>query len=98
MNKMIKQVRVLLLLGVIVAMSSMLSLNNVHAQTGGNYDLTWWTIDGGGDVISGNGYTLNGTIGQPEPGSAPTGSNYTLTGGFWNRFNSYKVFLPLILK
>ncbi len=47
------------------------------------YDISWWTIDGGGDSSSGGTYTLSGTIGQPDTGRM-TGGTYTLTGGFWS--------------
>ena len=41
-----------------------------HAQTGGGYDLTWNTIDGGGYMFStGGGYSLGGTMGQPDAGA-----------------------------
>lgn len=57
------------------------------AQTGGGYDLTWYTIDGGGHIFSNDaGYDLGGTIGQPDSGpeSGPlTGGSYSLVGGFW---------------
>ena len=51
------------------------------AQTNG-YDLTWWTVDGGGGSATGGSYTLSGTIGQPDAGNLSNG-DYTLTGGFW---------------
>lgn len=54
------------------------------AQSGG-YDLSWWTVDGGGATFStGGAYRLGGTIGQPDAGEL-SGGNYTLYGGFWNR-------------
>ncbi len=56
----------------------------VLAQTGNGYDLTWWTVDGGGGSASGGGYTLVGTAGQPEPGPALSGGDYTLYSGFWS--------------
>jgi len=53
------------------------------AQSGDGYDLSWWTVDGGGDMFStGGNYTLSGTIGPPDAG-AMTGGDYTLGGGFW---------------
>jgi hypothetical protein len=55
----------------------------VLAQTGGGYDLSWWTVDSGGGAVSGSSYTLAGTVGQPEPGPSLTGGNYTLYSGFW---------------
>jgi hypothetical protein len=58
----------------------------VLAQSGGGYDLTWSTIDGGGVMNSTGGtFTLAGTIGQPDAASNPTltGGAFELTGGFW---------------
>jgi len=55
----------------------------VSAQTGGGYDLTWNTVDGGGYTWSeGGGYSLGGTVGQPDAGVL-SGGEYTLAGGFW---------------
>lgn len=51
----------------------------LSAQT---YNIDWYTIDGGGGTSSGGGYTLSGTIGQPDAGMLAGGS-YTLAGGFW---------------
>ncbi len=52
-------------------------------EGGGGYDLSWFTIDGGGEMFStGGGYELSGTIGQHDAGEMAGGS-YTLTGGFW---------------
>jgi hypothetical protein len=68
------------------------------AQTGGTYDLTWNTLDGGGGTSTGGTYSLSGTIGQPDAGTL-TGGSYTLNGGFWNdALNVAKLFLPLILR
>ena len=67
-----------------------------QAQTGGGYDLTWNTLDGGGGTSSGGGYSLSGTIGQPDAGEL-TGGTYSLKGGFWAGVQSFfDVFLPLI--
>jgi len=67
-----------------------------QAQSGGGYDLTWNTIDGGGGTSTGGVYSLSGTIGQPDAGTL-TGGTYTLNGGFWNdALNVLKLFLPLI--
>jgi hypothetical protein len=68
----------------------------VAAQTGGGYDLTWSTIDGGGGSSSGGGYQLIGTLGQPEAGVS-SGGGYTLNSGFWLP-SSYLVYLPAILR
>jgi uncharacterized membrane protein len=69
------------------------------AQTGGGYDLTWHTVDGGGGQVSGGGYTLTGTAGQHDTG-APSGGGYTLLGGFWGGGAAalpYPTYLPLVL-
>jgi len=63
----------LILVGVSVLM--------VQAQ--GGFDLSWWTVDGGGGTSSGGSYTLSGTTGQPDAGPALSGGSYTLAGGFW---------------
>ncbi len=61
----------------------LLVVRTVVAQTGGGYDLTWWTVDGGGGVLGGGSYNLLGPAGQPEPGAVLTGGSYTLVGGCW---------------
>ena len=38
------------------------------APAAGSYDLSWWTIDGGGGASSGGAYELAGTSGQPNAG------------------------------
>ena len=75
----------------------------VLAQSGGELDLSWNTVDSGGTFSSGGSYTLGGTIGQPDAGTL-TGGAYTLSGGFWAGQAapppppSYDLFLPLINK
>jgi len=54
----------------------------VLAQTGGGFDLSWWTVDNGGGSLSGDGYTLLNTMGQPDAATL-SGGGYTLYGGFW---------------
>ena len=51
---------------------------------GGDFDLSWHTIDGGGGGSStGGGFELAGTIGQHDAGPAMTGGTFALLGGFW---------------
>ena len=61
------------------------------------YDLTWFTVDGGGaTIISGEGYTLSGCIGQPDAGLMSRG-DYILVGGFWGRpAPNYASYLPIV--
>jgi hypothetical protein len=55
------------------------------AQSGGPYDLTWSTVDGGGATFSSGGaYSVDGTIGQHDAGRL-SGPPYVLAGGFWGR-------------
>jgi hypothetical protein len=54
------------------------------AQT---YDLSWYTIAGGGGSSAGTNtnsvvYSVSGTIGQSDAGTMAGGA-YSLTGGFW---------------
>ena len=60
----------------------LLLLSSALAQSGGDYELTWSTIDGGGGRSSGGPYELVGTIGQPEAG-VMSGGRYEVLGGFW---------------
>jgi hypothetical protein len=53
-----------------------------HAQP---FDISWYTIDGGGGSSSGGTFSLSGTIGQPDAGHM-SGGNFTLDGGFWGIF------------
>jgi hypothetical protein len=51
------------------------------AQSAGLLDLSWSTIDCGGGVSVGGGFTLTGTLGQPDAGSLAAGG-LELAGGF----------------
>jgi hypothetical protein len=76
---------------------------SLAAAQSGQWDLAWYTIDGGGTISSsGDGFALSGTIGQPDTGSL-SGGVYTLKGGFWGVMASSgppssTVYLPLIQK
>ena len=41
---------------------------SVLAMSGGDYEISWSTIDGGGGRSTGGDYALTGTIGQPDAG------------------------------
>ena len=68
-----------------------------------SYQITWWTVDGGGGVSQsiGGQYTLQGTIGQPDAGSSQ-GGEYGLEGGFWASIQElvtqFFIYLPLVLR
>ena len=54
---------------------------DLHAQ---QYSIGWYKISGGGGTSSNGQYSVTGTIGQHDAGTAMTGANYSLTGGFWS--------------
>ena len=54
----------------------------VASAASGQYELSWYTIDGGGGQSSGGDFTLTGTIGQPDAAWSK-GGDYELLGGFW---------------
>lgn len=56
-----------------------------------DFEIGWWTVDGGGHMWStGGGFSLGGTIGQPDANPGPlTSEALSLVGGFW------AVILPL---
>jgi hypothetical protein len=70
----------LLLMTAIVAVAPV----SVLSMSGGNYEISWSTIDGGGGQSSGGDFALVGTIGQPDAGEMASG-DYKLSGGFWPR-------------
>jgi hypothetical protein len=71
------------------------------AAQSASYDLSWWTVDAGGQTFStGGGYALGGSIGQPDA-DVLTGGDYTLGGGFWRggaAAGRHQVYLPLTLR
>jgi hypothetical protein len=71
----------------------------VLAETNATYDLSWWTVDGGGATgLTSGSYTLSGTAGQPDAGLLSNG-DYDLMGGFWaGILEKLESFLPLIKK
>lgn len=98
-----KRTFVILLLGLLATRVGLeVSPQPASAQTGGGFELTWFTIDSGGHMSSaGGGFMLSGTVGQPDAGAALIGAGFTLTGGFWGEAPTAltdlaKLFLPLI--
>jgi hypothetical protein len=83
----------------LVALACLLVVSAVLAATSDDYDLSWWTVDGGGQTFSSDGrYSLGGTAGQPDAGVLK-GGGYTLAGGFWGGAKvEYLLRLPLALR
>ncbi len=86
------------ILAAVLCISLLLSATAL-ASIAQTYAISWWTVDGGGAMLStGGGYSLDGTIGQPDAGVL-VGGGYTLVGGFWGgTVTSYCLYLPLILR
>jgi hypothetical protein len=61
--------------------------------------LPWWTVDGGGGTLGiEGGYTLSGSIGQPDAGALAS-NDHMLSGGFWGGGKLaavFKIYLPLV--
>ncbi|MCA9286011.1 MAG: hypothetical protein KDA22_12380 [Phycisphaerales bacterium] len=80
MTRSVARARTALGLAALLAASA-----TVAAPIGPGFDLSWHTVDGGGGTFSvGGGFTLGGTIGQPDAGPVMTGGAFTLVGGFWS--------------
>ncbi len=72
------------------------------AQSGGGFDLSWNTVDGGGSTfLTGGSYTLSGTVGQPDAG-AMSGGAFSLQGGFWAGATApislFYLYLPILVR
>src|SRR5689334_20529002 len=76
------------------AIAILLTFGRARSQTGGIYDLSWNTIDGGGSTFEqGGNYSLGSTAGAADAGTS-SGGQYVLYGGFWGD-TSDKQFLYL---
>ena len=89
----------LLLVTLLLAGSSRLAAASAQPNPQSLYTIHFWTVDGGGGAVSSeNGYTLKGTVGQPDTGWSEHGE-YQLVAGFWARILAHtSVFLPLLLR
>jgi hypothetical protein len=77
--------------------ASLMAAPRASSQTGGAYDLSWNTIDGGGITFAqGGSYSLGGTIGAADAG-VQSGGQYSLGGGFWYGVSDKRnVYLPAL--
>ena len=93
-----KQKRVTrLVLGLVTLWAMVGIVNAAPAQ----YEMDWWTVDGGGGTLSGGTYSLSGTVGQADVGPAMEGGPYRLVAGYWYGAaaeQSYKLYLPSMLR
>jgi hypothetical protein len=88
-------------LGLSKGLVANIALASTSAALSAGYDLSWWTVDGGGHTLSISGdYILGSTVGQPDAGVL-SGGDYTLGGGFWGGGAAaveHEIYLPLVLR
>ncbi len=81
----------------LIALIALLLLTGV-ALANGTYEISWFTVDGGGGESAGGVYGLVGAIGQPDAGTL-SGGGYSLVGGFWAGAGpNYWRYLPVLMK
>ena len=86
--------------GLVLVLSALALAQDGYQVARSGYDLSWWTVDGGGQTFSvGGNYSLAGTIGQADAGQL-TGEGYRLGGGFatGGAGGVYRVYLPVVLR
>jgi hypothetical protein len=68
-----------------IAYGTLLGLATVALAVADDIDLSWYTVDSGGDMwTTGGDVELSGTIGQHDASEfAMTGGELELVGGFW---------------
>ena len=91
--------RLFLLIILLVSATAAVTQGAIEPDQTGEYDLSWWTVDGGGVTSSkSSGHTLSGTAGQLDA-AVWSGGDYVLAGGFWGGVAvEYRIYLPLVLR
>lgn len=75
------------LLGLVLmhfTMGSYLSFSATPSSAG--FQVSSWTVDGGGGVSSGGGFEIAGTIGQPDSAPQLSGGCWSVDPGFWDEY------------
>jgi hypothetical protein len=84
--------------GVTLTLVVLLAFASVALAGSVAYELSWFTVDGGGGESAGGGYALVGTAGQADAG-ALSGGDYSLVGGFWPGVEALSFrYLPIIMR
>lgn len=69
------------------ALLTLLCLTEARTVLGQSYDISWWTVDGGGAMgVTGAPYEAGLTGGQADAGGPFAGGPYLVAGGFWALF------------
>jgi hypothetical protein len=71
-------------------------LAGILSASAQSYSIDWFTVDGGSGTSTGGVYSVSGTIGQPDAGSAMTGGSFSLAGGFWSLYAVQTPGAPLL--
>ena len=92
------KIRLLWITIMLIAVLATVSLAAAQSQNG--YSIDWWTVDGGGGTSAGAGYSLSGTIGQPDAGAmSRRGSHPHLVAiGALPVALRFNVYLPLAVR
>ncbi len=90
--------RAALVAALAVALLLSLGASLAGEQPEQDYDLSWWSADGGGSgLVQAGAYRFGGSAGQPDAGELVT-ATYTLRGGFWaGAWAAYSTYLPTIM-
>lgn len=87
----------LIVILLLVTLLNLLVAAAVSAQSGSGFDLHVNVLAAGGGKMTGDGYTLTGTLGQTAIG--PTAAGVArLNEGYWYRVLAKMVVLPLVFK
>lgn len=87
-----------LILAIVPAALALAAVQAAPDALANDFAIPWWTVDGGGKTSQGGPYTLSGSAGQPDAGSA-SGGSYTLSSGFWSiKLLKSFIYLPVIVK
>ena len=76
-----------------IAALALTSATCAHAL---NYSIGWYKVSSGGGTSTGGTFSLSGTIGQADAGTAMTGGAFSLTGGFWSIYAVQAPGAPLL--
>jgi hypothetical protein len=89
-----------IILGFLVLIFAFTTVSTILAV--GDYQVNWWSVDGGGGTSQGGDYAVSGTIGQPDTSPLMSGDDFTIVGGFWGGAMTPPgpnlVYLPLVIQ
>ena len=81
---------------VLFVLAVVITLVGIPVLAGEASEISWYVIGGGGGLAESDGYTLNGTIGQPLVGRS-SNNDSDLCSGFWCMSLQWiKIFLPIL--